>query len=104
MPDAIRATIDIMEAPTEKIKIRSSYNLAGFSFTPKQIADEILKHIPDFEISYNPDFRQKIADSWPHSIDDSYAKEDWGWQLKYDLEKMAIDMIQNLKSKYKQTV
>jgi nucleoside-diphosphate-sugar epimerase len=104
MPDAIKATIDIMEAPTEKIKIRSSYNLAGFSFTPKQIADEIIKHIPDFEISYKPDFRQEIANSWPHSIDDSYAKEDWGWQLKYDLEKMSIDMMQNLKSKYKQTV
>lgn len=102
MPDAIRATIEIMEAPAEKIKIRSSYNLAGVSFTPKQIADEIAKHILGFEISYKPDFRQAIADSWPHSIDDSYAKEDWDWQLKYDLEKMSIDMLENLKRKHKQ--
>ena len=104
MPDAIRATIEIMEAPAEKIKIRSSYNLAGVSVTPKQIADEVTKHIPDFEISYNPDFRQEIAASWPHSIDDSFTKKDWGWKLKYDLEKMSSDMMQNLKRQYKQTV
>jgi len=104
MPDAIRATIQMMESPAEKIKIRSSYNLAGISFTPKQINEEITKHIPDFEISYKPDSRQEIADSWPQSINDSYAKKDWGWQLKYDLEKMSADMMQNLKRKYKQTV
>ena len=104
MPDAIRATIEIMEASAEKIKIRSSYNLAGVSFTPKQIADEITKYVPDFEMSYKPDSRQEIAASWPHSIDDSFAKKDWGWQLKYDLEKMSVDMMQNLKREYKQIV
>jgi len=103
MPDAIRATIELMEAPAEKVKIRSSYNLAGVSFTPKQIAEEVKKHIPDFEMTYNPDFRQPIADSWPSSIDDSYAQKDWGWELKYDLEKMTSDMMKNLKEKYKIT-
>lgn len=104
MTDAIRATIEIMEAPAEKIKIRSSYNLAGVSFTPKQIANEIAKHIPDFQMSYNTDFRQEIADSWPHSINDSFAKKDWGWKLKYDLEKMSANMMRNLKRKYRQKV
>ena len=103
MPDAIRATIELMEAPAEQVKIRSSYNLAGVSFTPKQIAEEIKKHIPDFEMTYNPDFRQAIADSWPSSIDDSYAQKDWGWELKYDLAKMTSDMMKNLKEKYKIT-
>tara|TARA_B110000240_G_scaffold155364_1_gene172523 strand:- start:1784 stop:2743 length:960 start_codon:yes stop_codon:yes gene_type:complete len=101
MTDAIRATVDLMEAPAEQVKIRSSYNLAGVTFTPKQIADEIKKHIPDFEINYNPDFRQAIADSWPSSIDDSYAKKDWGWELKYDLEKITSIMMKNLKEQYK---
>tara|TARA_B100000787_G_scaffold71162_1_gene52296 strand:+ start:93 stop:1052 length:960 start_codon:yes stop_codon:yes gene_type:complete len=100
MTDAIRATINLMEAPAVQVKIRSSYNLAGVSFTPKQIAEEIKKHIPDFEISYSPDFRQAIADSWPSSIDDSYAKKDWGWELKYDLEKMTSIMMKNLKEQY----
>ena len=101
MPDAIRATIELMEAPVEQVKIRSSYNLAGVSFTPKQIAKEVKKHIPDFEMTYNADFRQAIADSWPSSIDDSYAKKDWGWELKYNLEKMTTDMMINLKEQYK---
>ena len=87
MPDAIRATIEIMEAPSDQVKIRSSYNLAGVSFTPKQIAAEVSKHIPNFEMSYNPDFRQEIADSWPSSIDDSFAQKDWGWELEYNLRK-----------------
>ena len=103
MPDAIRATIELMEAPYEQVKIRSSYNLAGVSFTPKQIAEEVKKHIPDFKMTYNTDFRQAIADSWPSSIDDSYAQKDWGWKLKYDLEKMTSDMIINLKEQYKIT-
>ena len=103
MADAIRATVDLMEAPFEQVKIRSSYNLAGISFTPKQIAEEIKKHIPDFEITYNSDFRQAIADSWPSSIDDSYAKKDWGWELKYDLEKMTSVMMEKLKEQYKIT-
>ena len=103
MSDAIRATIELMEAPAEQVKIRSSYNLAGISFTPKQLASEIKKHIPDFEMTYKPDFRQAIADSWPSSINDSYAQKDWGWELKYDLEKMTSDMIINLKEQYKIT-
>ena len=98
MEDAIRATISIMEAPAEKIKIRSSYNLAAISFTPREIADEISKHIPEFEISYNPDFRQQIADSWPGSIDDSRAREDWGWKHEYGLEEMTRTMLENLKA------
>ncbi len=99
MDDAIKATIGIMQAPKEKIKIRSSYNLAAMSFTPKVIAAEIKKHIPEFEITYAPDFRQKIADSWPASIDDSSAREDWGWSHEYDLEKMTTDMIEHLSKK-----
>ena len=104
MADAIRATVDLMEVSIEQVKIRSSYNLAGISFTPQQISEEIKKHIPDFEITYKSDFRQAIADSWPSSIDDSYAKKDWGWELKYDLEKMTLDMIENLKEQYKITL
>lgn len=104
MPDAIRATIELMEAPFERVKIRSSYNLAGISFTPEEIAAEVSKHIPNFEMSYNPDFRQKIADSWPSSVDDSHAKKDWGWKLEYDLEKLTSDMIKNLKKQYRITV
>ena len=96
MDDAIRATISIMEAPKESIKIRSSYNLAGISFTPEEIAAEIKKHIPEFSISYAPDFRQKIADSWPSSIDDSYARKDWGWKHEFDLESMTKDMLEHL--------
>ena len=103
MPDAIRATIQLMEAQAEQVKIRSSYNLAGISFTPKQIAKEISKHIPNFAISYQPDFRQEIADSWPSSIDDTHAQKDWGWKLAFDLEKMTSDMMKNLKNKYKIT-
>jgi len=99
MEDAIRATLELMHAPADKIKIRGSYNLAGISFTPEQIADEIRKHIPDFTISYQPDFRQAIADSWPKSIDDSEAQKDWGWKIKYDLPKLVENMLENLKSK-----
>jgi nucleoside-diphosphate-sugar epimerase len=98
MEDAIRATISLMDAPAEQIKIRSSYNLAGISFTPTQLAEEIKKHIPAFEISYtDTDPRQAIADSWPKSIDDSSAQQDWGWKLEYDLPKMTADMLDNLK-------
>jgi nucleoside-diphosphate-sugar epimerase len=96
MEDAIRATIEIMHAPSEQIKIRGSYNLAGISFTPEQIASEIKKHIPDFTISYNPDFRQAIADSWPKSINEDRAKEDWGWSSKYDLSSLVENMLTNL--------
>ena len=97
MDDAIRATVEIMLAPTESIKIRSSYNLSGVSFTPAEIAVEIKKHIPDFTISYKPDFRQKIADSWPASIDDSSAREDWNWKHKFNLDSMTVEMLENLK-------
>ncbi len=96
MPDAVRATLEIMEAPAENVKIRSSYNLGGVSFTPDEIAAEIKKHIPEFTISYKPDFRQAIADSWPASIDDSRAKKDWGWKVDYDLAEMVADMLKNI--------
>lgn len=96
MPDAIRATIELMEAPADKVKIRSSYNLSGMSFTPKEIAAEIQKQIPDFKISYKPDFRQQIADSWPQSIDDERARIDWGWKNHYDLSAMVEDMLKNI--------
>ncbi len=99
MEDAIRATIELMQAPSEKIKIRSSYNLSGISFSPKQIAAEIVKHIPDFKITYKPDFRQAIADSWPKSIDDSFARKDWGWQEKYQLNGLVENMLENLRVK-----
>ncbi|RYY97181.1 MAG: NAD-dependent epimerase/dehydratase family protein [Chitinophagaceae bacterium] len=97
MPDAIRATIELMEAPVEQIRTRTSYNLSGMSFSPKEIAAEIKKHIPQFEISYEPDYRQAIADSWPQSIDDSVARSDWGWKPEYDLARMTADMLANLK-------
>ena len=96
MPDAIRATIELMEAPTEKISIRTSYNLAGMSFSPKEIAAEIKNHIPDFSISYKPDYRQQIANSWPQSIDDSVAKRDWNWKEEFNLAAMTSDMLKNL--------
>jgi nucleoside-diphosphate-sugar epimerase len=96
MDDAIRATLAIMQADANDIKIRSSYNLAAMSFTPKEIADEITKHLPDFTISYKPDFRQKIADSWPASIDDSSARNDWKWNHQYDLSSMTSIMLEML--------
>ena len=97
MEDAIKATIDIMEAPSEKIKVRSSYNLSAMSFTPKVLAEAIKREIPEFEIDYNPDFRQDIADSWPSSIDDTPAREDWEWNHEYDLKKLTQAMIKGLK-------
>ena len=86
MPDAIRGTIELMEAPAEKIKVRTSYNLGAMSFSPKEIAACIAKHKPGFTINYVPDYRQAIADSWPQSIDDSSARNDWGWKPEYDLD------------------
>ena len=96
MPDAVRATIELMEAPADKISIRTSYNISGMSFSPKEIGAEIRKHISDFKISYKPDYRQAIADSWPQSIDDSVARKDWGWKEEYDLPAMTSDMLINL--------
>jgi nucleoside-diphosphate-sugar epimerase len=99
MEDAIRATVDLMEADPEKVKIRSSYNIAGISFTPAEIYASIAKKTPGFEIDYRPDFRQAIADSWPGSIDDTRAREDWGWSPKYDLDSMVDIMLENVKIK-----
>jgi len=96
MPDAIRATIELMEAPANKISVRTSYNLSGMSFSPKEIAAEIKKHVPDFSISYKPDYRQPIADSWPQSIDDAVARKDWGWKEEFNLAQMTKDMLENL--------
>lgn len=97
MPDAIRATIELMEAPADKISIRTSYNLSAMSFSPKEIAAAIRKHIPEFAITYSPDYRQSIAESWPQSIDDSVARKDWGWKEDFGLEAMTKDMLENLK-------
>lgn len=96
MEDAIRGTIELMETDSQNVKIRSSYNLSGISFTPAELADAIRKHIPDFEIDYSPDFRQAIANSWPASIDDSTARTDWGWKHRYDLDKMVAVMLENV--------
>ena len=98
MEDAVRATMELMESSPEKIKIRTSYNLAGLSFTPEEIAAEIKIHLPDFTIKYDPDFRQAIADSWPASIDDSSARSDWGWKPRFDLSKMTKEMLVQLKN------
>ena len=96
MPDAIKATLELMEAPASKISVRTAYNVSGMSFSPNEIAAEIKKHIPDFEISYKADYRQAIADSWPQSIDDAVARKDWGWKEDYTLEKMTTEMLANV--------
>jgi nucleoside-diphosphate-sugar epimerase len=104
MPDAIRATLELMEVPAESLTIRTSYNISGVSFTPQQIFEAIQKHIPDFKINYNPDYRQEIANSWPNSIDDSVANKDWNWKREYDLDSMVEHMLVNLKKQLKQNV
>lgn len=96
MPDAIRATLELMDAPADSISIRTSYNISGMSFSPKEITGEIRRHIPGFAVQYQPDYRQAIADSWPQSIDDSVAARDWGWKPEYDLAAMTDDMLKNL--------
>lgn len=96
MHDGLKATIGLMNADADKIKIRSSYNVAAMSFTPAELASEIKKHIPDFKISYKPDIRQQYADSWPQSIDDSTARKDWGWKHDFDLKKMTEDMLHHI--------
>ena len=96
MPDAIRATIELMEAPVDKIRVRTSYNISAMSFSPEEITAEIKKHIPEFKVDYVPDYRQTIANSWPESIDDSVAAEDWGWKPEYDLAAMTKDMLKNV--------
>jgi len=97
MPDAIRATIELMEADATNITIRTSYNISGMSFSPKEISAEIKKHIPEFITTYEPDYRQPIAGSWPQSIDDSVAKKDWNWKPAYDLSSMTGEMLKNIK-------
>lgn len=97
MPDAIRATLELMESPAENISVRTSYNVAAISFSPSEIATSIKKHIPEFEINYKTDYRQNIAESWPQSIDDSVAQKDWNWKPEYDLEKLTADMLKNIK-------
>ncbi len=98
MDDAIRATIELMEAPAEKLSTRMAYNLSAMSFSPVEIAAAIAKHVPGFQISYAPDFRQQIAEGWPQSIDDSLARKDWGWKPEFDLERMTADMLQHLRA------
>ncbi|WP_194851896.1 NAD-dependent epimerase/dehydratase family protein [Nonlabens antarcticus] len=97
MEDALRATLEIMDAPADQVKVRSSYNLSGMSFTPAELANQIKKHLPDFSINYEPDSRQQIADSWPSSIEDTAAREDWKWTARYDLEKVVVEMLEHLK-------
>jgi nucleoside-diphosphate-sugar epimerase len=96
MPDAIRATIELMEAPSDSINVRTSYNLAAMSFTPEEMAAEISKFIPSFELTCVPDYRQAIANSWPQSIDDTQARQDWGWRHEFDLAAMTADMFRNI--------
>ncbi len=101
MDDAIKATVDLMQASSEQLSIRSAYNLSAISFTPKDIFESIKKQLPEFKITYKPDFRQAIADSWPSSIDDSVARKDWNWKESYNLEAMTVEMLSQLKKKYK---
>lgn len=96
MKDAVKGTIDLMETDSHNISVRSGYNMAGVSFTPNEIYNEIKKVYPEFEISYEPDFRQDIAESWPNSINDSTARNDWGWEPQFNLEKMTVDIITHL--------
>jgi nucleoside-diphosphate-sugar epimerase len=98
MEDAVNATLQLMQAPSDKVKIRSSYNVSSMSFSPGEIASEIQKHFPEFIITYQPDFRQAIAESWPKSIDDSSARRDWGWQHQFNLKEMTADILKNLPS------
>lgn len=99
MPDAIRATLELMEADSAKISLHTAYNLAAVSFAPRDVAAEIKKHIPGFQVSYAPDYRQEIATTWPQSIDDTKARRDWGWKPEYDLSRMAEDMLSHLKNR-----
>jgi nucleoside-diphosphate-sugar epimerase len=96
--DAIRATIELMDSPKHKINIRTAYNLAAISFTPDEIYNKILERVTGFKIKYEPDFRQQIAESWSESIDDSHAREDWGWKHEYDLHKMVDEMLTKLQN------
>jgi nucleoside-diphosphate-sugar epimerase len=100
MPDCLKSTIDLFQAPKENLKHFSDFNVAAMSFTVKELADSIIKYIPDFQISYKPDYRQQIADSWPNSIDDSCARQEWNWKPAFDLDAMTQDMLKNIKIKF----
>jgi len=102
MDDAINATINLMEAPADQISTHSSYNVGGISFDPKQLADEIKKHIPEFEITYKPDFRQPIADSWPQSIDDSFSQTEWDCSARFDIKKLTETMLNGVRAKFEE--
>lgn len=102
MEDAIRATLEIMDAPAEKVRLRTAYNISAMSFNPEDIAAAIRKHIPDFKIEYSPDFRNEIAANWPQSVDDTAAREDWGWRPQFDLDNMTAEMLVHLKNKLNQ--
>lgn len=104
MPDAIRATMELMDAPESRLSVHSSYNIAGMSFAPNELATELKKYFPSFSMLYKPDYRQKIADSWPESINDQEAQQDWGWKPEYDLSAMTADMLLNLKKRKKESV
>lgn len=104
MDDAIQGVLQLMEAPADRLTVHTSYNLAGVSFTPAEISAEIQKHLPDFKITYAPDFRQAIADSWPQSIDDQMARQDWNWQPQFDLARMTTDMLIHLQEQYVEAV
>lgn len=99
MPDAIRATIELMDAPIEQVRIRAAYNVAGLSFSPRELAEAIRRTIPDFEIAYQPDHRQAIADTWPRSLDDTHARADWGWRAKIGLDDIVADMLAHIDEK-----
>ncbi|MBP0902747.1 NAD-dependent epimerase/dehydratase family protein [Mariniflexile gromovii] len=104
MDDAIKATVDIMATKKDNVKIRSSYNLAAISFTPKEVADSIKQHMPDFKMTYHPDYRQEIANSWPKSINDSYARQDWKWKHQFNLKDITQEMLFQLNKKYKASI
>ncbi|RLI32838.1 hypothetical protein DRO66_10940, partial [Candidatus Bathyarchaeota archaeon] len=97
MPDCIKCTLDLMDADVSRLRHHGDYNVAAISFSPAELAKEIKKHIPDFVISYEPDHRQAIADSWPKTIDDSSARMEWGWEPRFDLATMTVDMLRNLR-------
>jgi nucleoside-diphosphate-sugar epimerase len=102
MPDCLKSTIDLMMADFSKLKHHSDFNVGAMSFSVKEMAESIRKFIPNFEIEYKPDYRQAIADSWPDSVDDTAAREEWGWKPKYDLDAMTEDMLKNIRLKYEQ--
>ena len=100
MPDCLKSTMDLMQADPSRVKRHDSYNVAGMSFSAGELAAEVRKHVPGFKCEYKPDFRQKIADSWPMSIDDSVARRDWGWKPTYDLAAMTRDMTEKLSKRF----